>query len=579
MSQKKPAEQKTYRSAAWFGKPDKDGFIHRSWMRNQGLPEDVFDGRPVIGICNTFSELTPCNAHFRTIAEFVKRGVWEAGGLPVEFPVTSTGESNMRPTAMLFRNLVAMDVEEMIRANPVDGVVLLCGCDKTTPSLIMGASSCDIPALVVSGGPMLNGKYRVLDIGSGTDVWRFSEDVKAGTMSLKEFSEAEACMSRSAGHCMVMGTASTMASMVEALGLGLPQNAAIPAVDSRRNALAHVAGRRIVDLVREDVRISQILTRAAFENAIRVNGAIGGSTNAVIHLLAMAGRLGVQLSLEDWDTFGRDVPTLVDLKPSGRYLMEDLYYAGGLQGVMRVLGEHGLLNRDALTVNGQTQWENVKEAPIWNSDVIRPFDNPVVAQGGIAVLNGNLAPNGAVLKPSAASPALMKHRGRAVVFETIEHYKQRIVDPNLDVDADCILVLKNCGPRGYPGMAEVGNMGLPPKVLKAGVKDMVRISDARMSGTAYGTVVLHVSPEAAVGGPLALVQDGDMIELDVPGRRLHLDVSEAELTKRRASWQPAAAPDSGYAKLYVEHVQQADKGADFDFLVGTRGVVVTRESH
>jgi L-arabonate dehydrase len=579
MSHQKSPEPRTYRSAAWFGKPDKDGFIHRSWMRNQGLPEDVFDGRPVIGICNTFSELTPCNAHFRTIAEFVKRGVWEAGGLPVEFPVTSTGESNMRPTAMLFRNLVAMDVEEMIRANPVDGVVLLCGCDKTTPSLIMGAASCDIPALVVSGGAMLNGKYRGQDIGSGTDVWRFSEDVKAGTMSLKEFSEAEACMSRSAGHCMVMGTASTMASMVEALGLGLPQNAAIPAVDSRRNALAHVAGRRIVDLVRQDVKISQILTRAAFENAIRVNGAIGGSTNAVIHLLAIAGRLGVQLSLEDWDTFGRDVPTLVDLKPSGRYLMEDLYYAGGLPAVMRVLGENGLLNRDALTVNGQTQWENVKDAPNWNGDVIRAFDNPVVAQGGIAVLNGNLAPNGAVLKPSAASPALMKHRGRAVVFETIEHYKQRIVDPSLDVDASCVLVLKNCGPKGYPGMAEVGNMGLPPKVLKEGVKDMVRISDARMSGTAYGTVVLHVSPEAAVGGPLALVQDGDMIELDVPGRRLHLDVPEAELAKRRAGWLPAPVPDSGYAKLYVEHVQQADKGADFDFLVGTRGVVVTRESH
>jgi dihydroxy-acid dehydratase len=579
MSQKKPAETKTYRSAAWFGKADKDGFIHRSWMRNQGLPEDVFDGRPVIGICNTFSELTPCNAHFRTIAEFVKRGVWEAGGLPVEFPVTSTGESNMRPTAMLFRNLVAMDVEEMIRANPVDGVVLLCGCDKTTPSLIMGAASCDIPALVVSGGPMLNGKYRGQDIGSGTDVWRFSEDVKAGRMSLKEFSEAEACMSRSAGHCMVMGTASTMASMVEALGLGLPQNAAIPAVDSRRNALAHVAGRRIVDLVREDVKISRILTRAAFENAIRVNGAIGGSTNAVIHLLAMAGRLGVALSLEDWDTLGRNVPTLVDLKPSGRYLMEDLYYAGGLQGVMRVLGENGLLHRDALTVNGRTQWENVQDAPIWNTDVIRPFDNPVVSQGGIAVLTGNLAPNGAVLKPSAASPELMTHRGRAVVFETIEHYKERIVDPNLDVDADCILVLKNCGPKGYPGMAEVGNMGLPPKVLKAGVKDMVRISDARMSGTAYGTVVLHVSPEAAVGGPLALVQDGDIIELDVPGRRLHLDVPEAELAARRARWQAAPLPESGYARLYVEHVQQADKGADFDFLVGTRGVVVTRESH
>ncbi len=580
MSSTKSKDVKTYRSAAWFGKADKDGFIHRSWMRNQGLPEDVFDGRPVIGICNTFSELTPCNAHFRTIAEFVKRGVWEAGGLPVEFPVMSTGESNMRPTAMLYRNLVSMDVEESIRSNPVDGVVLLCGCDKTTPALIMGAASCDIPALVVSGGPMLNGKYRGQDIGSGTDVWRFSEDVKAGRMSLQEFSEAEACMSRSAGHCMVMGTASTMASMVEALGLGLPQNAAIPAVDSRRNALAHVAGRRIVDLVREDVKISQILTRAAFENAIRVNGAMGGSTNAVIHLLAIAGRLGVQVSLDDWDTFGRDVPTLVDLKPSGRYLMEDLYYAGGLPAVMRLLGENGLLNRDALTVNGRTQWENVKDAPNWNTDVIRTFDNPIVAQGGIAVLKGNLAPDGAVLKPSAASPHLMKHRGRAVVFEDIEHYKQRVVEPDLDVDADCVLVLKNCGPRGYPGMAEVGNMGLPPKLLKAGVKDMVRISDARMSGTAYGTVVLHASPEAAVGGPLALVQDGDMIELDVAGRRLHLDVSDAELAKRRAAWQPPTPQaEGGYVKLYIDHVQQADCGADLDFLVGSRGVVVTRESH
>jgi dihydroxy-acid dehydratase len=576
----KDTPSRIYRSAAWFGKPDKDGFIHRSWMRNQGLPEDVFDGRPVIGICNTWSELTPCNAHFRTIAEFVKRGVWEAGGLPVEFPVTSTGESNMRPTAMLFRNLVSMDVEESIRANPIDGVVLLCGCDKTTPSLIMGAATCDIPALVVSGGPMLNGKFRGQDIGSGTDVWKFSEQVKAGTMSLKEFSEAEACMSRSAGHCMVMGTASTMASMVEALGMGLPQNAAIPAVDSRRHALAHLAGRRIVDLVKEDVKISKILTRAAFENAIRVNGAIGGSTNAVIHLIAIAGRLGVDLSLEDWDTFGRNVPTLVDLKPSGQYLMEDLYYAGGLPAVMRALGENGLLNRDALTVNGRTQWENCQDAPNWNSEVIRPFDNPVVAQGGIAVLKGNLAPNGAVLKPSAASPHLMKHRGRAIVFETIEHYKDRIVDPQLDVDADCVMVLKNCGPKGYPGMAEVGNMGLPPALLKAGVKDMVRISDARMSGTAYGTVVLHVSPEAAVGGPLALVRDGDMIELDVVARRLHLDVPDEELAARRAAWTAPAAPaDGGYTKLYVDHVQQADRGADLDFLVGTRGVVVTRESH
>jgi L-arabonate dehydrase len=512
------SSKRTFRSAAWFGKPDKDGFIHRSWMRNQGLPEDVFDGRPVIGICNTWSELTPCNAHFRTIAEYVKRGVWEAGALPVEFPVTSTGESNMRPTAMLFRNLVAMDVEESIRANPIDGVVLLCGCDKTTPSLIMGAASCDLPALVVSGGPMLNGKYRGQDIGSGTDVWRFSEDVKAGTMSLKEFSEAEACMSRSAGHCMVMGTASTMASMVEALGLGLPQNAAIPAVDSRRYALAHLAGRRIVEMVKQDIKISQILTRENFENAIRVNGALGGSTNAVIHLLAIAGRLGLPLSLADWDALGRDVPTIVDLKPSGRYLMEDLYYAGGLPAVMRALAEQGLLHKDAPTVSGKTVWENVHDAPTWNHEVIRPIDKPIVKSGGIAVLKGNLAPTGAVLKPSAASPRLMKHRGRAVVFETIEHYKQRIVDPTLDVDADCVLVLKNCGPKGYPGMAEVGNMGLPPKVLKTGVTDMVRISDARMSGTAYGTVVLHVTPEAAVGGPLALVRDGDMIELDVEGR-------------------------------------------------------------
>jgi dihydroxy-acid dehydratase len=491
----------------------------------------------------------------------------------------STGESNMRPTAMLFRNLVSMDVEESIRANPVDGVVLLCGCDKTTPSLIMGAASCDLPALVVSGGPMLNGKYRGQDIGSGTDVWRFSEDVRAGTMSLKEFSEAEGCMSRSAGHCMVMGTASTMASMVEALGLGFPHNAAIPAVDARRYALAHVAGRRIVEMVRQQVRLSTILTRQAFENAIRVNGALGGSTNAVIHLIAIAARIGVPLSLDDWDTLGRDVPTLVDLKPSGRFLMEDLYYAGGLPAVMRTLGEHGLLHHDALTVNGHTAWENCQDAPNWNTEVIRPFDRPVVSHGGIAVLRGNLAPDGAVLKPSAASPHLMRHRGRAVVFETIEHYKQRIGDPDLDVDETCVLVLKNCGPKGYPGMAEVGNMGLPPKILKRGITDMVRISDARMSGTAYGTVVLHACPEAAVGGPLALVRDGDMIELDVEARRLHLDVPDDELARRRAAWQPAPLPESGYVRLYVEHVQQASDGADFDFLTGGRGLVVTREAH
>ncbi|MFY9936990.1 MAG: IlvD/Edd family dehydratase, partial [Silvibacterium sp.] len=483
-------EKRRYRSTAWFGKQDRDGFGHRSWMRNQGLPGDVFDGRPVIGICNTWSELTPCNAHFRQIAERVKRGVWEAGGLPLEFPVTSLGETNIRPTAMLFRNLVSMDVEESIRANPIDGVVLLCGCDKTTPSLVMGAASCDVPALVVSGGPMLNGKYRGQDIGSGTAVLRFSEKVKAGTMTQEDFMDAEACMSRSAGHCMTMGTASTMACMVEALGLALPHNAAIPAVDSRRLVLAHVAGRRIVEMVRDDLRIARILTRQAFENAIRVNGAVGGSTNAVIHLLAIAGRVGLKVTLDDWDHLGREVPTLVDLMPSGRFLMEDFYYAGGLPAVIRALGERNLIHRDALTVNGKTIWENCQTAPNWNPEVIRSLDKPLLARGGIAVLRGNLAPDGAVLKPSAASPHLMRHLGRAVVFENIEHYKERIDDPDLDVDENCVLVLKNCGPKGYPGMAEVGNMSLPAKMLKRGITDMVRISDARMSGTAYGTVVL-----------------------------------------------------------------------------------------
>jgi dihydroxy-acid dehydratase len=572
--------KRTYRSAAWFGKHDKDGFIHRSWMRNQGLPADVFDGRPIVGICNTWSELTPCNAHLRDFAEHVKRGVWESGGLPVEFPVMSTGESNMRPTAMLYRNLVSMDVEESIRANPIDGVVLLCGCDKTTPSLVMGAASCDVPAIVVSGGPMLNGKYCGQDIGSGTDVWKFSEDVKAGIMSLEQFMDAEASMSRSAGHCMVMGTASTMASVVESLGIALPYNAALPAVDSRRRALAHLAGRRIVALIKEDVRISKILTRAAFENAIRVNGAIGGSTNAVIHLLAMAGRIGVPLTLDDWDKYGRDVPTLVDLKPSGRFLMEDFHYAGGLPAVIRTLGEAGLLNREAMTVNGKSIWENCNDAPCWNAEVIRPIDKPLAASGGIAVLRGNLAPDGAVVKPSAASPQLMKHRGRAIVFDTIEQYKARINDPALNADASCVLVLRNSGPVGYPGMAEVGNMGLPPAVLKSGVTDMVRISDARMSGTAYGTVVLHVCPEAAVGGPLALVREGDFIELDVEARRLHLDVSDEELARRRAEWTPPKpAQNSGYVHMYVQHVEQADKGADLDFLRGCRGHGVPRESH
>jgi len=574
----KDDKRRTFRSAGWFARTDKDGFIHRSWMR--GYPQDVFEGRPVIGICNTWSELTPCNAHFRTLAEHVKRGVWESGGFPVEFPVMSSGETNLRPTAMLFRNLISMDVEESIRANPIDGVVLMCGCDKTTPALVMGAASVDLPSIVLSGGAMLNGKFCGQDIGSGTDVWRFSEDVRAGRMSLESFMDAQTSMSRSTGVCMVMGTASTMATMVEALGLSLPQNAAIPAPDSRRAILAHLTGRRIVEMVHEDLRLSRILTRQAFENAIRVNGAVGGSTNAVIHLLAMAGRIGVDMTLEDWDKFGRDVPTLLNLMPSGKYLMEDFYYAGGLPPIVRALGEKDLLNRNALTVNGKSIWENCHEAKTWNADVIMPFEKPLVESGGIAVLKGNLAPDGAVLKPSAASPHLLEHRGRAVVFETIEDYHARIEDPALDVDETCVLVLKNCGPKGYPGMAEVGNMGLPPKVLEKGVTDMLRISDARMSGTAYGTVVLHVCPEAAVGGPLALVQNGDVIELDVPARRLTLHVSDDELKKRRAAWKaPEPLMKGGYQGLYVKHVQQANVGADMDFLVGCRGSTVTRESH
>lgn len=565
------------RSSNWFGPTDKGGFIHRSWMKNQGHPDHLFDGRPVIGICNTWSELTPCNGHFRELAEHVKRGVYEAGGFPLEFPVMSLGEPLLRPTAMLFRNLASMDVEESIRANPIDGVVLLVGCDKTTPALMMGAASCDLPTLVVSGGPMLNGKFRGQDIGSGTNVWSFSEDVRSGAMPLCDFQEAESCMSRSTGHCMTMGTASTMASMVEALGMGLPQNAAIPAVDSRRYALAHLAGRRIVELVHADVRMSQILTRQAFENAIRVLGAIGGSTNAVIHLLAIAGRVGVELTLDDFDRLGRDVPCLVNLMPSGKYLMEDFYYAGGVPAVIRELGD--LIHRDALTVNGKTIGENNAAAPCWNRDVIRPRTEPL-SQGGLAVLSGNLCPNGAVIKPSAATPALMKHRGRAVVFENIEDLHARIDDPLLEIDETCVMVLKNCGPKGYPGMAEVGNMPLPPKILQKGITDMVRISDARMSGTAYGTVVLHVAPEAAAGGPLALVETGDFIELDVAARRLHLDVADEELKRRRAGWQaPAMIYDRGYTRLYVEHVLQADRGADFDFLTGHSGAEVGRESH
>ena len=569
---------KPLRSQAWFGGDSKDAFIHRSWMKNSGLPDDAFDGRPVIGICNTFSELTPCNAHFRTLAEHVKRGVLEAGGVPFEFPVFSCGESNLRPTAMLFRNLAAMDVEEAIRGNPVDGVVLLAGCDKTTPSLLMGAASCNLPAILVSGGPMLNGRFRGQTLGSGTDVWRFSEEVRAGTMSREDFMAAEAGMSRSAGHCMTMGTASTMACMAEALGITLPGNAAFPAADARRNRLAQLSGRRIVAMVAEDLRPSAVLTRQAFENAIRVNGAIGGSTNAVIHLLAIAGRIGVDLTLDDWDRCGRDVPTLADLMPSGRFLMEDFCYAGGLPALMTVIAD--LLHGEALTVSGQPMAAQIAGARVFDPAVIRPRDAPLTAQGGIAVLRGNLAPDGAVLKPSAATPALMRHRGRAVVFEDIDDYRRRIDAPDLDIDADCVMVLKNCGPKGYPGMAEVGNMAIPQKLLAQGVRDMVRISDARMSGTADGTVVLHCAPEAAAGGPLALVRNGDIIALDVEARSLELVVDAAELDRRRAGWAPPVHPmQGGWQSLYVERVLQADRGADLDFLVGCRGAAVPRESH
>ncbi|MBV8852951.1 MAG: dihydroxy-acid dehydratase, partial [Sinobacteraceae bacterium] len=552
---------------------------YRSWLKNRGLPQDQFDGRPVIGICNTWSELTPCNTHFRALAEHVRWGVLEAGGFPLEFPVFSLGETLLRPTSMLYRNLAAMDVEESIRANPLDGVVLLMGCDKTTPALLMGAASVDVPAVGISAGPMLRGVYRGRYIGSGTNTISMSEQLRAGEISLGDYHEAEACMHRSHGTCMTMGTASTMASLVEALGLSLPGNAAIPAVDARRNLLARESGRRIVDLVRQDVPMSRIVTRAALENAIRVSAGIGGSTNAVIHLIALARRLNIALDLEDWDRLGRGVPCLVNMMPSGEYLMEDFFEAGGLPAVIRELGEAGLLNRDAPTVNGRSIWENTRDAPCWNRKVIHPFASPLKPEGGVVVLKGNLAPDGAVLKPSAASPHLMRHTGRAVVFETADELRARINDDSLDIDERCVMVLKNCGPKGYPGMAEVGNLPLPRKLLQRGVTDMVRISDARMSGTAYGTVVLHCAPEAAVGGPLALVQTGDSIRLDVEARCLQLLVDAAELERRRAAWRPPPHSTSrGYVKLYLDHVLQANEGADLDFLVGGSGAGVPRDN-
>ncbi|CCH00759.1 Dihydroxy-acid dehydratase [Fibrella aestuarina BUZ 2] len=565
------------RSQEWFGRTGKDGFIYRAWMKNQGFPHHEFEGKPVIGICNTWSELTPCNAHFRELAEAVKRGVWEAGGFPLEFPVMSLGECQIKPTAMLFRNLASMDVEESIRGNSIDGVILLCGCDKTTPSLVMGACSVDIPTLVVSGGPMLAGRFQGKKIGT-SDLWRFAEEYKMGNMSQAEFIAAEAAMARSQGHCAVMGTASTMAAMVESLGLALPDNATIPAADSRRKVLAHMTGVRAVELVREGVTPSKILTRQAFENAIMVNAALGGSTNFILHLTAIAGRIGVDLSLDDFDTLSAKIPMLTNLQPSGEHFVEDLFYAGGLPAVIRELLP--LLHRDALTVNGKTLGENCADARCYDPAVIGTLENPVKPDSGIAVLRGNLCPNGAVLKPSAATPALMQHTGRAVVFENIDDYKARIDDPNLDVDPDCVLVLKNVGPRGYPGMPEVGNMTLPAKILAQGVHDMVRISDGRMSGTGFGTVVLHVSPESAVGGNLAFVQNGDLITLDVPNRSLHLHVSDEELALRLAKFTPLELGyDRGYVNLFIRHVTQAHEGVDFDFLRGGSGSVVKRDSH
>ncbi|HET7015713.1 MAG TPA: IlvD/Edd family dehydratase [Streptosporangiaceae bacterium] len=567
------------RSSEWFAAEGRPGMIYRSWLRAEGFVPEVFDGRPVIGIANSWSELTPCNAHLRGVAESVKRGVWEAGGFPLEFPTMSLGETLMRPTAMLFRNLMAMEVEELLRANPLDGVVLLSGCDKTTPAMLMAAASADLPAIMVTGGPMLNGKFRGGDVGSGTHVWKFEAELTAGRMTQAECVIAESGMARSCGHCMTMGTASTMACMAETLGMQLPGSAAWPGADSRRQLTAMQAGQRAVTLAKEKVRPSQIMTRDAFENAVRVNAAIGGSTNAVIHLLAIAGRLGVPLKLDEFDELARPVPTLVNLMPSGKFLMEDFCYAGGVPAVMAELKD--LLHTDHVSVTGRTLAENIADAQCWNRDVIRSMDEPLQPPGsGTAVLRGNLCPGGAVIKQSAASPQLLEHRGRALVFDSIEEYHEAAVQPDLDVDESTVLVVRGAGPKGYPGMPEVGNFVLPKKLLERGVTDMVRISDARMSGTGYGTVVLHVAPEATVGGPLALVRTGDWISLDVPARNLTVEVSDEELASRRAQWSPPpAAYQRGYARLYTEHVLQADQGADLDFLVGSSGSAVPRDNH
>ncbi len=565
------------RSRNWFARTGKDGFIYRAWMKNQGIPDYEFNNKPVIGICNTWSELTPCNAHFRELAESVKRGVSEAGGFPVEFPVMSLGETLIKPTAMLYRNLASMDVEESIRANPLDGVVLLCGCDKTTPSLVMGACSVNLPAIVVSGGPMLTGRYKGREIAT-SDVWRLYDQLKEEKITQEELIPIEAAMCRSRGHCAVMGTASSMACMIESLGLSLPGNAAIPAADSRRKSLAQLSGLRIVEMVKEDLKLSKVLTPQAFENAIMTNAAIGGSTNFVIHLLAIAGRIGVKLTLNDFDPLSANIPLIANVQPSGKYFMEDLFYAGGLPAVLKEL--NGFLHHDALTVNGKTIGENYRNAECYNRDIIATVKEPFNTATGLAILKGNLCEHGAVIKPSAASPHLMAHTGKAVVFENIEDYKARIDNDNLDVDENSVLVLKNVGPRGYPGMPEVGNMGLPKKLLLKGITDMVRISDGRMSGTGYGTAVLHISPEAACGGNFSVIQDGDMITLDVPGRSLHVDLSDEELQKRKQQWKPLTpVTERGYVSLYINHVEQAHAGADLDFLKGASGSEVTRDSH
>lgn len=567
----------TLRSAEWFGREGKDGFIYRAWMKNQGIPDEAFNNKPVIGICNTWSELTPCNAHFRELAESVKRGILQAGGFPVEFPVMSLGETLIKPTAMLYRNLASMDVEESIRANPLDGVVLLCGCDKTTPSLVMGACSVDIPAIVVSGGPMLTGNYKGQHIGT-SDVWRYHDELRANRMEEKELREIESAMCRSRGSCAVMGTASTMACMVESLGLSLPGNAAIPAADARRKVLAERSGLRIVEMVKENLTLSSILTKEAFENAIMVNAAIGGSTNFVIHLLAIAGRMGIPLELSELDPLSANIPLLVNLQPSGNFFMEDFYYAGGLPVVMKALEKH--LHPHCITANGKTVKENNNDAKGYNEEVIAKFDSPFNLSSGLAVLKGNLCENGAVIKPSAASAHLLQHTGAAVVFENIEDYKARIDSDDLEVDESSILVLKNVGPKGYPGMPEVGNMGLPKKLLDQGIKDMVRISDGRMSGTGFGTVVLHVSPEAALGGNFAVIRTGDIITLDVANRALSVALTEEELAERKNTFEPATTiTERGYVSLYINHVQQAHLGADLDFLRGNSGSKLSRDSH